>query len=239
MAALCKRAFRTGSPAPSALPTPDRPRDSLRMLNCGFDLPPERGSPGAFGELVNLGVDPAIGFSTVLDLASLDRGAAELHLEQLGSARGQGTGAAADALRPAESFLVLSAEMARKASTWMSLASWEFAVPTGTTGSTPRLPGRPRRLRRRPAGAEGSEGSGRAGDTHLDRPPCRRTPGETGLSLSDRRLRSGERRRPGLVHLRRRRSGAEPSPLPRRRQPRCERPRSRSGRPSDRRSGRD
>ena len=148
----------------------------LRMLNCGSDLPPDRGSPGAFGELVKLGVDPAMAFSTVLDLASLDRGAAESHLEQLGlSAEARGQVLRLTHCDPPQSFLVLSAEMARKASTWMSLASWDFARSYGRDGQ-------------RPSPSAATAGGIREARDLAERAirtltwlPCRRTPGDTGL----------------------------------------------------------
>jgi hypothetical protein len=150
----------------------------LRMLNCGSDLPPERGKPGAFGELVKLGVDPATAFSTVLDLASLDRSASESHLEQLGLSAEAGK----RVLRlthcdPPESFLVLSTEMARKASTWMSLASWDFA----------RSYRRGMRHRSSSAAIEPAGGVREARDLAerairtLAWLPCRWTPGDAGL----------------------------------------------------------
>ena len=159
-------------------PDPRQAAGLLRMLNCGSDLPPERGSPGAFGELVNLGVDPAIG---ILDGArpgesgSRCRGVASGAARALRQARGQ-------VLRlthcdPPESFLVLSAEMARKASTWMSLASWDFARSYGRDGHQPPSP----------SAATGGIGIREARDLAerairtLTWLPCRRTPGDTGL----------------------------------------------------------
>ena len=105
----------------------------LRMLNCGSDATPEpEGHAGAWGKLVDRGVEPRAAQAMVLALASLDRAEASAYL----TAHGLAPDAVEDVLRSTHctsppSYLVLGEDFARLVG-WRRLGTWDFARGAGT-----------------------------------------------------------------------------------------------------------
>jgi dolichyl-phosphooligosaccharide-protein glycotransferase len=99
----------------------------LRMLNCGSDAFPEpEGRLGAFGALLEAGVAPGAAVAAIVDMASMDRGAALAHLRGLGVASPQAEVVLRRThCRPAPAYLVLPDDFARSIG-WRSFGTWSF-----------------------------------------------------------------------------------------------------------------
>ena len=102
-------------------------RGILRMLNCGSDTTPlPEGRYGAFGKLAAMGLNDYRAYGFLTDLVRLDRADAERYLADRGfNAERRANILASTHCAPAESFLVISKEMIRKAEWWMTLGSWD------------------------------------------------------------------------------------------------------------------
>ena len=107
----------------------------LRMLNCGSDaLPYPEGADGAYGKLIRLGLDGLGAYNALVQVARLDRAAADRHLAALGL----DPAARADVLasthcQPPPSYLVLSSRQATLEG-WWALGRWD---PNRDGGSAP------------------------------------------------------------------------------------------------------
>jgi hypothetical protein len=98
----------------------------LRMLNCGSDaLPYPEGAQGAYGKLLRHGLDGRAAYAAVVQLASLDRAAADRHLTALGlDAAARSDVLASTHCQPPPSYLVLSTQQAAFDG-WWQLARWD------------------------------------------------------------------------------------------------------------------
>jgi asparagine N-glycosylation enzyme membrane subunit Stt3 len=107
----------------------------LRMLNCGSDaLPLPEGAQGAYGKLLQHGLDARAAYAAVVQLASLDRAAADRHLTALGlDAAARSDVLAATHCQPPPSYLVLSTQQAAFDG-WWQLARWDPGGDGGPSG---------------------------------------------------------------------------------------------------------
>jgi hypothetical protein len=98
----------------------------LRMLNCGSDAEPyAAGARGAYGTLTRAGLDGRRAYATVIQLASLDRAAADHYLAGLGMAADTRAAVlAATHCAPPASYLVLSSRQAAFPG-WWQLGTWD------------------------------------------------------------------------------------------------------------------
>ncbi|MBI1813451.1 MAG: hypothetical protein HYR72_00585 [Deltaproteobacteria bacterium] len=98
----------------------------LRMLDCGSDATPDdEGDAGAYGRLLAAGVDEVTAHGVILQLASMDRSAAQQYLAKRGiESAASARILAASHCSPPPAYLVLSSELIDQPA-WRHLGSWD------------------------------------------------------------------------------------------------------------------